>query len=70
MFIGMRTRAALAKSDRGEGAVSYIAVIILIAGILAAIAVSGIGTKIQTGIGNAIDKVAGTEPGSKTGSAT
>ncbi|MEO3822524.1 hypothetical protein [Actinomadura sp. B10D3] len=60
----MRTRAALAKSDRGEGAVSYIAVIILIAGILAAIAVSGIGEKIQNGIEGAIDKVSETEPGS------
>lgn len=63
MFIGMQTRAALAKSDRGEGAVSYIAVIILIAGILAAIAVSGIGTKIKDGIEGAIDKVTQTEPG-------
>ncbi|WP_037559768.1 hypothetical protein [Spirillospora albida] len=70
MFIGMQTRAALAKSDRGEGAVSYIAVIILIAGILAAIAVSGIGGKITDGIGKAIDKVAGTEAGSKSGSGT
>ncbi|TDC80851.1 hypothetical protein [Actinomadura sp. 7K507] len=60
----MQTRAALAKSDRGEGAVSYIAVIILIAGILAAIAVSGIGTKIQTGIETAIGKVTSTQPGS------
>jgi hypothetical protein len=64
MFIGMKTRAALAKSDRGEGAVSYIAVIILIAGILAAIAVSGIGAKIKTGIEGAIDNVTKTKPGS------
>ncbi|GAA1561722.1 hypothetical protein GCM10009678_50770 [Actinomadura kijaniata] len=62
MDLEIRTRREMAKSDRGEGAVSYIAVIILIAAILGAIAVSGIGQKIANGIGTGIDRVTSTQP--------
>ncbi|GAA2421195.1 hypothetical protein GCM10010191_35740 [Actinomadura vinacea] len=45
------------KEDRGEGPVSYIAVILLIAVIAGAFVNSGIGTDIVTFIKNAIQKV-------------
>ncbi|RAY14420.1 hypothetical protein DPM19_15800 [Actinomadura craniellae] len=63
-MLELRDRMMVSKTrgDRGEGAVSYIAVIILIAAILGAISVSGIGTKIANGIGTAIDKVTSATP--------
>ncbi|MQY04679.1 C2 family cysteine protease [Actinomadura macrotermitis] len=46
-------------ADRGEGAVSYIAVILLIAGIAAAVTLSGVGDTVAGGIEAGICKVAG-----------
>ncbi|MQY05704.1 hypothetical protein [Actinomadura macrotermitis] len=45
-------------SDRGEGAASYIAVLLLVAVVVAAVAVSGLGGRVSGGIGSAVCQVA------------
>lgn len=51
-----RTRERLAKED-GQAAAEYLGIILVVAAIIGAIVASGIGTKITTLIGNAIDGI-------------
>jgi hypothetical protein len=58
-FVEGRLRSVEGRGERGQAAAEYVGVIVLIAAILAAVAVSGIGSALTDAIEDAICKVAG-----------
>jgi hypothetical protein len=75
MFVGLtlqylywQVRARLRFADeRGQTAAEYIGIIIVIAGIIGAIAVSGIGSTITSGISEVIERVIDATPKGEAG---